>query len=337
MGQNVSTRRSRVDCILAEIRQHELSVFHNACYTLNSGVVHSLLREDETRCKELQTLALLSLSPMVLCAAGCAAKIHENSYSMFLSASEMKIKLQEIGCAFESTFDVLFRSDVEKYRSKALKTAISILLEYPTDDCLWRNIASTVTKDSITGDDGKDFVRILIRRMHTFPPAKSLDFDRNIKKALLEAGIDIDSSEKNKNAALISACRVKNVTLVEYLISHGANVCAVDELDFTPLHRALQTSSCSKEIIGTLIEAGADVNSREGMSRRTPLHIAVQYDAGVEIVDILLDRGANVLAKKENDQTMFNGDFVKQNKYERLKQEIVKRKWETRLQSSHLV
>lgn len=100
-----------------------------------------------------------------------------------------------------------------------------------------------------------------------------------IIELLLNAGADINARGKYCGTALGYAAQGNNPVLVQYLLDHGADVnarmedesCAYN--DSTALHWAA-TYSESAEIVEMLIDAGANVNA-PGLMGNTPLHNAV--------------------------------------------------------------
>ena len=79
---------------------------------------------------------------------------------------------------------------------------------------------------------------------------------------------------------------------VRLLISHGADVNALDMTDSTPLHMA--SFSWTPEVVRILIENGASVNV-QNETHLTPLHRA-SFLGNPENVRLLIEHGADVTA-----------------------------------------
>ena len=96
---------------------------------------------------------------------------------------------------------------------------------------------------------------------------------------------------------------VEPVDVPRWLLDHGASVNTQDKLLYTPLHCA--ASSGRLEAARQLIERNADIHIRaeDGMS---PLHVAaIHWVKGDQddIMQVLLDHGANPNARDDNNAT----------------------------------
>jgi ankyrin repeat protein len=130
---------------------------------------------------------------------------------------------------------------------------------------------------------------------------------------LLEAGAGIDlAMTRDRCSPLIEACRKGHMGVVKLLIARGADVNHRNRLGLTPLHFAclgvganialkkfdsgviIPGSNALPELVGLLVESGADVNAatRDGF---TPLMAAAQ-EGYLSIVRALLDAGGDPAA-----------------------------------------
>ena len=102
---------------------------------------------------------------------------------------------------------------------------------------------------------------------------------------------------------LLSACSYWDIETIEYAIRHGAQINCLSKYGDSPLAKAVRfflyetdesRESCisqCKQIIDLLLSYGADINLY-GVEGDTPL-LAAYYEGCPEIVEYLLDRGAD--------------------------------------------
>jgi ankyrin repeat protein len=134
---------------------------------------------------------------------------------------------------------------------------------------------------------------------------------------LLEAGADVEAQRGDyKSTPLHEAARNNNTNVVVKLLQAGANVDSLNKVKRTPLHEAADTVRGSgQEVMNKLLEAGADINSRDSklnswdskynrMHREafyhlqwkggaTPLHLAAA-NGNRSGIEVLLRAGADV-------------------------------------------
>ncbi len=88
-----------------------------------------------------------------------------------------------------------------------------------------------------------------------------------------------------------------NLEVISYLLDRGL------EVDFSPdgTHTALIEAVESEKIetVKFLLSKGADINAPKGFWRRTPLATACYDGTNMEIIDLLLNNGANIDAGEE--------------------------------------
>jgi ankyrin repeat protein len=122
----------------------------------------------------------------------------------------------------------------------------------------------------------------------------------DIAKALLAAGAEVDARDQYGNTALIWATRCPSGDeALKPLLDAGAKVDARNKDGQTALFSAATISS--DKAVQTLIDAGADVNAKDE-SGRTPLMSAADQDR-VGHVKTLLAAGADVNAKDNRGVT----------------------------------
>jgi len=118
--------------------------------------------------------------------------------------------------------------------------------------------------------------------------------DTNAIAQLVTDGININSTEKSRDcSALHRAAYFNRLEAVRFLIEHGANVNARNNIGMTPLHYAALCGH--RYMVKALLEKKAEVNALDCQGL-TPLHLAVQY-GHAEVAEMLLDYGADIAAK----------------------------------------
>lgn len=151
---------------------------------------------------------------------------------------------------------------------------------------------------------------------------------------LLLYGADINARDENLKSPLMAAIEKKSFSTAKLLIDMGASVKVSDENGYTPLHYAVLNNQkelvsvitnklCdvdatdnegnsplfysvgkSKDIMNTLLRAGADINGTNS-DGKTALHQAV-IKKNIESVKFLLENGANVNIKDINGNNPIN-------------------------------
>ncbi|KAK4205770.1 ankyrin repeat-containing domain protein [Triangularia verruculosa] len=120
---------------------------------------------------------------------------------------------------------------------------------------------------------------------------------------LLDRGVKVEDADDEGRTVLHSTMLKENTEPLAFLLRRikGADVVdMVDEEERTPLHVAAASGRSSS--VRLLVEAGADCEANDRTSR-TPLHITVDDappDAVLEIVNILLAKGADINKRDAN-------------------------------------
>ena len=111
---------------------------------------------------------------------------------------------------------------------------------------------------------------------------------------LIDDGADIDGvRERGLYAPLILAIRCGRVAVARLLLERGADPNRANVDSIPPLIIACQRHSCAMATL--LLDFGADIQATDDLGR-TPLIIAcLATTRNVELVTVLLDRGANIL------------------------------------------
>ena len=113
-----------------------------------------------------------------------------------------------------------------------------------------------------------------------------------ITKILLDKGADPNKEVQGKWSPLVFAIQINDLEIVKLLLAHEICIDKVDDRGLPIIFRPIENNN--KDIIGALLGKGISVNVR-GKGQTTPLHWAVLHEKK-EIIDFLLDRGANIFA-----------------------------------------
>lgn len=133
-------------------------------------------------------------------------------------------------------------------------------------------------------------------------------------RLLLEAGANTNGRYKGEVSILHAAAGwMRDVEMVDFLLSTGADVSARDRFGNTPLHFACADEEekewhLGPDIVKLLLGAGADVNARNSR-RATPLFGLVDGLGGIpeakEILKMLRKEGVDINATDINHETAF--------------------------------
>ena len=134
--------------------------------------------------------------------------------------------------------------------------------------------------------------------MSPFPVADAAEQgDREVVRALLQQGLDVNAAQGGGTTALHWAARANDVAMAEMLLYAGANVRATTRLGaHTPLLFASKHGNAS--MVETLLAAGADANDAT-TTGATALMFA-SASGSVESVRLLLDREPDVNARESS-------------------------------------
>ncbi|KAJ6126631.1 hypothetical protein N7523_002243 [Penicillium sp. IBT 18751x] len=117
---------------------------------------------------------------------------------------------------------------------------------------------------------------------------------------MLAAGVnpDIRGPRWGTRTALLLAISQHHTAIVRNLLAHGANPNFMDNVKHGPLETAI-LNDCGKDMIQMLVDYGADINLK-GYSGRTPLFTAVIAGKSTSVA-FLLARGADVHVRESKD------------------------------------
>ena len=117
--------------------------------------------------------------------------------------------------------------------------------------------------------------------------------DASAVSRLLRQGTNPDAEDNDGIPALMAATLYAGTDSVKALLDHGANPNKTNRSGATALMWAVP----DLEKVKLLIARGADVNAQSSNMRRTPLLIAAGYPGSVEVLRLLISKGANLHAK----------------------------------------
>lgn len=118
-------------------------------------------------------------------------------------------------------------------------------------------------------------------------------------KALMEAGVDANTSDKSGDTPLHIAAVRGYQEITSLLIAEGANVNARNARELTPLHAAAWGDHI--EIVKLLIAKGSNINAR-GEHGATPLHVSA-LSGSDETIAFLINSGADINASNKDGAT----------------------------------
>lgn len=121
---------------------------------------------------------------------------------------------------------------------------------------------------------------------------------RSIVELLIEHGADVNAMLMDGITPLMGAAICNAVDVAQLLIDHGADLNHRGN-QYTALEIA---SSRGPNVAILMIKSGAEVNASDKYTKSTPLHTAVGCGY-VELVEVLLQHGADLYAKDNWDST----------------------------------
>jgi ankyrin repeat protein len=124
-----------------------------------------------------------------------------------------------------------------------------------------------------------------------------------VAELLYRHGADVDAG-RSSYTPLYEACDNEVLDTAQWLLNHGANVNIQNDGLWAPLHYAVDGGQFP--VFQMLIGHNADIDIRTNFGK-SPLHLAassrVKGDHHIDIMQLLLDRGADPNARDSDDST----------------------------------
>lgn len=116
--------------------------------------------------------------------------------------------------------------------------------------------------------------------------------DVELVKHVLSFSIDTNALDKDKNTALIIACKSRScLEVVRLLVENGANVNIKNRFNDDAL--CIASNVQTDEVIDYLLDNGANLNTK-ACGGGSPLVIACRYGKGLSTIMRMINMGANV-------------------------------------------
>ena len=123
----------------------------------------------------------------------------------------------------------------------------------------------------------------------------------NMIRYVLDFPIDVNvKAEESHQTPLLLAVKYRDKEIVRALLENGGNLNSTNITGCNPLITAINDNRI--EIVELLLEFGANVNQRNPLSNLAPIHYSVR-EGFVEITELLLVNGANANAQEPNGVT----------------------------------
>ncbi len=123
----------------------------------------------------------------------------------------------------------------------------------------------------------------------------------NTAKMLLDNGASLQMRDNNGRTALHTAISRRNTESASFLIKSGSDLFAVDGIGITAMELAIEAGAgfMSDFMDRSLI-------NRQDNRGNTPLHLAVMDDADKDMIEVLLEKGADKMARNASGKTPFD-------------------------------
>ena len=126
------------------------------------------------------------------------------------------------------------------------------------------------------------------------------DCEKEVLQSITDLGVDVNAANNKNVTALMLASKKGNVDAMNVLINEGANITVKDVDGNTWIHYAIH-GDCKKEVLQSIIDLGADVNAANNKNV-TALMLASKK-GNVDAMNVLINAGANMAIKDADGDT----------------------------------
>ena len=116
------------------------------------------------------------------------------------------------------------------------------------------------------------------------------DCSEEVFQVLIDHGADVNTTNKENYTALMVACAGRHIDAINALLKYGADPKIVDDEGDTCLISAVD-GDCSKDVLQAIIDHGANVNATN-KDNHTALMVAC-WNRNIDAVNVLLKAGAD--------------------------------------------
>ncbi len=237
--------------------------------------------------------------------------VHKDKITPLILASSNKDNLDIVGILLRARADVNAVtiegvSSLMEAVNKGNILIIKLLLEYDADVNLINNNKMTALMLAIVKGYNAYINYDTEESLHT---ARRYDI---IVDNLLEKGADVNIISSKGRTALTYAINMGNATIVWMLLRKKANMNVIDEESGTSAF-ILAVLNGNKDVVDTMLKAGADVNATDSNGRPVLMDAIIQGHE--KIVALLLENGVDMTVPYEDNKlTVFLMAINKGNK-----------------------
>lgn len=153
----------------------------------------------------------------------------------------------------------------------------------------------TQTFDGKTFGSRTNFEKLILGGTNTLMLFAAVTSDTDLLQALLDIGMDVNAPNEVGYTPLMFAAAYNTPEAVEFLVGQGADISAKAYIqDLTPLHVAALINP-NPDVINALLDAGADLEAVTE-NPMTPLLLACSDNQNLEVAERLAELGADIEA-----------------------------------------
>lgn len=182
-------------------------------------------------------------------------------------------KLKNMGLPFKLNSEANYKAK-NKLVLSSPSLPLYTALDYCTEDYLAKEIQQLLSHGNIPayGKDGwyPVFKRVIRNQEHAAIEV-FLDYIKQLVDVEKAANFNFEEKDSDGRTLIFDAIETKNLKLVSELINLDADIAAIDNMGFQPLHYAAKKGFT--EIVAVLLQANADINAKDN-NGHTPLALA---------------------------------------------------------------